>query len=874
MSKYINKIAKSWDHILEVKNSQGYILDGYWADEYLGYYVIIYNEKKKQLERWLDRSIIPRARYKGSVPLEISEYRVEHKLLYNPLFDEKIPVSEVPVTDGLRYNKEVNRNSYPPIDQRAAHELSYFQYKGIVPGMIYTFDVIATESQKGYSEIRQLMLGEPEPIIRLCEQNLPALQSSVPDIRRVAFDIEVQSPRDIFPVPEEAEFPVHAVAFYDSDNRGFMYYLGYHPNNEELENIQKQLGYIPEINVFSEERQLLRMVFSKMTEYPMIMGYNSDNFDLPYLLNRAIRINKSNLLKYGKQKANRMWLDPPIYPGRKHGKQVEYQVHGAIHIDLFRFFNNNAVRLYAYGGKYSRVRLDDVAEALLGEKKVQHDLWFDEMTRDQMVIYNIKDVELTLKLTSFSDNLTMNLIFTLMRVGKFSITFLTRESISNWIINWIAYEHRKNGMVMPNKKDVLEQKGGFVSESEGDKQYQGAIVLDPKEAGIFWDVTVADFASLYPSIIKKYRLSYETMRCHHEECTTNLVPDLSHWVCTKQQGIMSSLVGYVRDIRVKWFKPLTKSSNKQEAVFAKTIQQALKVFINASYGVFGTQSFALFCPPLAESTTAYARRALLESKRVAEEMGLEVLYGDTDSIFIHKLTEEQFKLLYIWSIVELGIEMGIDYTFRFLVLSGKKKNYFGVTTDGGIIVKGLQVKKSNTAIFIQETFVKVTDMLRKVNTPEELEETKNSLVSILREAVDKLKRGEIPLEKLAKMVSMRKSPEDYDSTSLAVQIAIQLMEDGKDTEIARGSQFMTVSVKPFKQMVRTTAFVNLAKRKLVRMGYEYECSVKQVNDTRTSEIDVKKYLEALKNSFASILEPFGMEWNEIIKPQLALNEYF
>lgn len=846
----MNESSECWDSIPTLRKTAGVILDGYWSD---GFNIIIFDKEKNKLVRWRDGRVRMTRRYKGIKDGGKS-------ITLRDLMTEKdVKVTEFPALDKIKGKM---------VDHQAARELSYFQTKGIVPGLWYEFDnhKITPIIEKN-DEIRRRMLGEPEPIVDLCVENLPILQSSPPDIPRAAFDIEVKSPRDIFPQPEEANFGIHAIAIYDTSGNSFMYYVGFPPSENQKSKVERNLGYLPEIYYFNDERKMLEAFYEKITEYPLVLSYNGDNFDLPYLLNRSKLLNTKLLMKYGKKKAERFKLDIPIHQGHFRGRNPEYHFRGSIHLDLFRFFKNNSVRLYAFKGKYNRYRLDDVASALLGSKKIEHDLWFDEMARDQMIEYNVRDVELTLKLTTFSDNLTLDLMFVLMRVGKFTLTFVNREPISKWILNWIAFEHKRNGYLMPDKKEIEKLKGGFLSDSIDDKQYQGAIVLDPV-AGTYWNVVVADFASLYPSVIKKFRLSYETMRCTHEECKLNKVPELRHWVCTRKQGIMSSLVGYVRDIRVKWFKPLSESEDEKVAEFANTIQQALKVFINASYGVFGNKNFAFFCPPLAESTTAYARDALLGAKRVAEDMGLDVLYGDTDSIFIHRPTEDQFENLKIWSVITLGIELGIDYRFRFLVLSSRKKNYFGVTTKGKMIVKGLQVKKSNTAIFIKNTFKEVTRILVKVMNEEELELAKKEMLSILRHNIMRLREGRIIAEELAKMVSLRNEFEEYETVTPAVQIAIQKIKGKNLADISKGSQFMVVSVLPFNVIVQTNKF------KILQMGKKRECNVKLVDEVRMSEVDISKYLSALEKSFLPIFEAFDMDWNDVEKPAMELNEYF
>ena len=133
-----------------------------------------------------------------------------------------------------------------------------------------------------------------------------------------------------------------------------------------------------------------------------------------------------------------------------------------------------------------------------------------------------------------------------------------------------------------------------------------------------------DFASLYPSIIKVRNLSYETVRCPHEDCKKNSVPDTNHWSCTKKNGITSLLIGSLRDLRVNYYKSLSKKetfSEEQRQQYT-VVSQALKVILNASYGVMGAEIFPLYFLPAAESTTAIGRYIILQTIKKCEDAGI------------------------------------------------------------------------------------------------------------------------------------------------------------------------------------------------------------------------------------------------------------
>ncbi|GAI02548.1 unnamed protein product [marine sediment metagenome] len=117
--------------------------------------------------------------------------------------------------------------------------------------------------------------------------------------------------------------------------------------------------------------------------------------------------------------------------------------------------------------------------------------------------------------------------------------------------------------------------------------------------------------------------------------------------------------------------------------------------MNAAYGVLGSEAFVLYCPPAAEEICGIGRFAILSTAKHAEEIGLDVLYGDTDSIFLRDPPEEKLKELIQWTEKEFGIdfEVEIDTEYRYVCLSERKKNYLGVKLDGEVDVKGMTGKK-------------------------------------------------------------------------------------------------------------------------------------------------------------------------------------
>ncbi len=422
---------------------------------------------------------------------------------------------------------------------------------------------------------------------------------------------------------------------------------------------------------------MIRAAFSKMMDYPFLLTFNGDDFDLRYLKHRAERLGVRE-------------EEIPISLQRQ-----EASLKHGVHIDLYRFFNNKSVQVYVYGNRYSEHTLNGISEAVLGKSKIEFEGNVGDLPLLELANYCLNDSQLTFELTYQQSSMLMKILLVVSRIAKMPMNDVARLGVSNWIRSMLFYEHRSMDALIP-RQDELRLKGGASSEAiiKG-KKYKGGLVIEPKP-GVHFGVSVLDFASLYPSIIKVHNLSYETVNCPHEECRTNKVPDTDHWVCKKRSGMESLVIGSLRDLRVGHYKHLAKDRtlSQDDRELAAVISQGLKVILNASYGTFGFETFALYCLPVAEATAAYGRDAITKTIEKCNNEAISVIYSDTDSLFIENPDKQKITKVSGWAEKELGVELDIDKSYRYVAFSDRKKNYFGVLQDGTADIKGLTGKKS------------------------------------------------------------------------------------------------------------------------------------------------------------------------------------
>ena len=739
-------------------------------------------------------------------------------------------------------------NIHPSYEANIRYHLNFLADAGLTPATFYKISEKGLEPQseelggETRKEIEGYFKKGSDDEYNMLNSYLPQLFQDIPDIRRAAYDIEIDSDENQLPNAIKAEFPIISIALVSNRKEKKIWVL-----NRELTNQNYKKEGVDIIKCESEEELLLGF-FDEICKYSMIVSFNGDNFDNPYLHNRAKKIGIAN---------------PPIKIERN-----ETSIGSSIHLDLYPFFKQASIKTYAFGGAYDRNSLEDIANGLIGIGKIEHSkTWINKMELKDLVDYNIRDVEITLKLTTYKNNLVINLIFTLMRVCKLPFTDFTRQSVSSWLKFWLIWEHRKKGILIPSRNDILALSGEGHSQAliEG-KKFQGAIVIDP-EPGVWWGVQVWDFASLYPSIIKTRNLSYETMNCPHESCKENKVPGLNHTVCNKKTGIMALMLGFVRDLRVQYFKP--KKREKDE--FAIT-EQALKVLINAGYGVIGSDKFDFFCLPAAESTTAFAREAITKIKKfVEEELQVKVLYGDTDSLFIMKLGKEKEEEMKKWSIENLGIEIGLDYDFRYILFSNLKKNYLGVTNQGKAIVKGMMGKKKNTPRLLRECFSHLLQILGKIESSEELKTNKKIITKLIKDLIGKIKSGDLEIEDVVIRTTLSHKLKNYKMWTQPIQAIAQLIE--KDIPGAR-----KIDVGDQIEYVQLKNKINVVIKEGSPLAFPPEirqATVKPVQLVDTKKEVLGNKLEDLAESvFAQIIQPLGINWKKDIQGQKSISDFF
>ncbi|MEM4610362.1 MAG: DNA-directed DNA polymerase [Thermoproteota archaeon] len=339
--------------------------------------------------------------------------------------------------------------------------------------------------------------------------------------------------------------------------------------------------------------------------------------------------------------------------------------------------------------------------------------------------------------------------------------------------------------------------------------YAGGLVLQPQE-GVYENVSVIDFSSMYPNIMLKYNISPDTYVPEGEECKDCYVsPESKHRFRKDYKGVYTRMLQKLLEARRSVRKRIeTVEEVSVEYRILNARQKALKILANTLYGYAGWIGARWYLRQVAESVAEWGRYTIRMAIQKARQMGMKIVYGDTDSIFI--MDGEKLKELVGWIESELEMEARIDKKYRRILFTEAKKRYGGLLEDGGLEVVGLEVVRGDWAEIAKETQLGVLKtMLETMDV--------GKAVSYVRNIIAETRSGRVEMEKMIIWKRMTKPPEAYEVRAPHVLAALELSKRGWRIDV--GDKVGYVIVKGSSKIGERAKPYQLVEKKDV--DYEY-----------------------------------------------------
>jgi DNA polymerase, archaea type len=441
-------------------------------------------------------------------------------------------------------------------------------------------------------------------------------------------------------------------------------------------------------------------------------------------------------------------------------------VRGRKHIDLHSVFAKPMVQTTIFKNAYRTLKLNEVSQALLalerqsleatGKYKGLTGKEVQSLPVEEQKKYVLRDAELVMQLSKHNNGEVLDAMKAISELTGLDFDRVCRTGISAW---WMAIF---DSMVSNGQCEALALSSSFNRRKEqelSDLEYSGGSVLRPKK-GFYHNLIVVDVASLYPTMAILHNISFDTINC---ECCKNdpdarIVRDIikdcivekEYWVCRENEGAFPKKLRIFREERLK-----------QKRLGDNNIKQlALKILINGGYGVFGNRFFKYYDPRVAELIAAYGRYVLSKMQEIATNLGFDIVYGDTDSLFLNHVgsngTAQVISKFRHECTRQLGIEVEHAKTYQTAIISDKKKHYVGWTGTQGKEpdIVGMEGDKNDRPKWVNSIFRQtVHDILTNSNDP----------ILNLKKAITDLESGNVDSELLKRSNRLSKNPEEYEN---------------------------------------------------------------------------------------------------------------
>jgi len=477
-----------------------------------------------------------------------------------------------------------------------------------------------------------------------------------------------------------------------------------------------------------DEADMLEKFVEHVNNYSpdILTGYYSDGFDLPYLKGRA-DVHKVKLsLGVDERK-----------PSFTRGRIPSGKITGIVHVDLYRFID----AVFSQYLQSETLSLNEVAKELVGEEKKDFDFvrlgdmkdsdWYDFFS------YNLQDSVVTYKLAQkvWPD------IEEFCKIVKEPLFDVTRDRMSSHIENYLIHNLDRFGEIA--EKRPLHNE---IGERRAKGKYEGAFVFEPVP-GLYDDLVMFDFTSMYASVIVTYNLSKATF-----------IEDKKF---EKKIGFFPEMLSEIIDTRKKYKKEYAANPTGM----LKARSNAYKLLANAAYGYQGFFGARYYCREAAASTARLARENILSAIDKIEKEGYKIIYSDTDSIaFLQgdKSKDDVLKFLKkinndLPGIMELDLE---DFYVRGLFVmkrggtGGAKKKYALVDEAGKIKIRGFETVRRDWCRLTRDLQSKVLGMIMK-------DGDEKAALKLTKDVIKRLKDRAVDPEDLMIRTQLRRPLDEY-----------------------------------------------------------------------------------------------------------------
>ncbi|MGM5481351.1 MAG: DNA polymerase II [Nanobdellota archaeon] len=545
---------------------------------------------------------------------------------------------------------------------------------------------------------------------------------------------------------------IHSISLYNKDVSKVIVV--------ENDAIRKSKSKLKNAHIVDSEKELLRVFVDSVNglDPDIITGWHVIDFDFNIIAKRAKKHNIN--LSIGRDTSPlSLRIESDFL------KDSSATLHGRLVLDGIHLLKSSFVKLDDY-------KLNTAAKEFLDDSKlIEEDDRFEIIekyyqTKPQAFIdYNLKDSQLVYEILDASSVYTLT-------VQRSLLTGLHMDGVKASIASFDSLylrELRKEGYVAMSTRprESNQGMGGFVMRSK---------------PGIYDNILVLDFKSLYPSIMRTFNIDPLSYQGTTEELDKRKVKydDTSKYIIAPNGAVFANNEGILPRLLARMWKERDKAKKESDEL----ARYAIKIHMNSMYGVLASPNSRYHRRPLSNAITYFGQELIKKTAEEVEDDGYDVIYGDTDSVFVDPKMKDREKAIRVGKDVEKKLnaffkkhveneysrtsilELEFEKTFtKFFIPSvrgesgvGAKKRYAGLKLqeDGStkLDFTGLEFVRRDWTELAKEFQMKLLDLIF----------AEKEVSGFVKEFVKKLKEGEYD-NLLVYRKALRKPIEEYTKTT-------------------------------------------------------------------------------------------------------------
>jgi DNA polymerase alpha subunit A len=569
---------------------------------------------------------------------------------------------------------------------------------------------------------------------------------------------------------------------------------------------------MPQLEKMANERMLLSCLVNQIGKWDpdVLVGHHAWGHDIQVILSRCIEHKIKHWSKFGRQRRNEIPNKSYFTSGKDWA--IAETIAGRLLCDTYLAAQEHLNETTYSLTNLAQTQLQTVRREIEPMDTPQY--FQSSQTIVALARHTLNDAQLVLRLMFKLQILPLSKQLTNIAGNLWSQTLKSNRAGRTEFL--LLHEFHRLKYLVPEK-----HKG---KQDTGKAKYAGGLVLEPKKGLYDTFILLLDFNSLYPSLIQEYNLCFTTVsdwaRYHHQQIAEQPnadnngedaglppIPEKS-----QETGVLPKVIRSLVQRRRQVKGLMKKESNSERYSELDIKQKAFKLTANSMYGCLGFSNSRFFAQPIAALVTSMGRQTLQRTVDIAQStVGLEVIYGDTDSIMINTRISDSNALD---SVTKLGeqvkkevnklyktLELEIDGVFRTMLLL-KKKKYAALTVErkqnGEIYYnreeKGLDLVRRDWCVQSKDTGRYVLDQI--LSTEQEKETTICKILSHLEDLAEKMRNGELPIEKYIITKGLSKHPKDYGDAKAQPHVHVAKMMIKNNRRLTVGDHIPYIITEP------------------------------------------------------------------------------